>query len=515
MMIWMTMLACGFFAKPLLPQGDATRPDIVVVSVDTLRADHLSSYGHGRPTSPFFDRLAAEGTRFADARSASPWTLPAHTTMLTGQLPATHHVVDDAIKLDLATPVLPELAQAAGWKTGGFVATMYVSRLFGFERGFDRFEDFDIHSEKANLRGEVLAEDVVDAALAWWRKQAAGEPVFLFLHVYDVHYEYDPPGEYGTLFDRAPQADDPRYRNYFHFKKNPLSDAQFEHQRAQYDEAIRYVDDQFSRIDAAAREAGREIRWVITSDHGEEFGERGTWGHAHTLYSEQLHVPLIISGPGLPAGKVVVDTVGGHDVAPTVASWLGKSGALQADGIDLGEAMAGARLPPRPFLAETTRFKTNRLSLLEGGLRLEWDLKKGRRELFAPAADPAERKDLAKARPADVVRLQARVRELIGEPWVANQAGTVTTEDGWVLTTQRRRRLEVAKGDRFQILPYDAKVHFEPDEGAKAGPFQAVGGVRPGAGSGLSWQGKGEAVGVELDEATRKALEALGYIQTE
>ena len=154
----------GCFGEPDLPSGDPARPDIILISVDTLRADHLSSYGYARQTSPFFDQLAAEGARYSFARSASPWTLPAHTTMLTGQLPLTHKVVDDELRLPADVPVLPELLQQQGFATGGFVGTMYVSRMFGFERGFDFFEDFDIHTERANLKGETVAEDVVDAA---------------------------------------------------------------------------------------------------------------------------------------------------------------------------------------------------------------------------------------------------------------------------------------------------------------------------------------------------------------
>ena len=147
--------------------------------------------------------------------------------------------------------------------------------------------------------------------------------MFLFLHVYDAHYAYDPPEPYASMFDRPPEKGDPKYRNYFHFKKKPLTPEQFEHQLAQYDESIRFVDAQLKRISEAAAAAGRSVRWVVTADHGEEFGERGSWGHAHTLYSEQLHVPLVVSGPGLPEGMVIDEVVGTHDVAPTIAGWVG------------------------------------------------------------------------------------------------------------------------------------------------------------------------------------------------
>lgn len=493
-----------------LPEGDPTRPDIVLISIDTLRADHLASYGHTRTTSPWFDALAASGTRFSFARSASPWTLPSHTTMLSGQLPMTHMVVEDKLALDPGTPVLPEVLQGLGYRTGGFVATLYVSRLFRFDRGFEHFNDFDIHTEKANLKNEVLAEHVVDEALRWWSTLPPGEPVFLFLHSYDVHYEYDPPGDYGTLFDRAPQKSDPKYKNYHHFSKHPLNDEQFEHQRAQYDEAIRYVDDQFKRIEDAAKKAGRNVRFVITADHGEEFGERGSWGHAHTLYAEQLNVPLIMSGGGLPTG-VVEGAVGTQDIAPTLAAWA-SAPMEKADGIDLNAFMKGEPVPSRALPAETTRFKTNRLSVYHEGLRLEWDIKANQAELFDPHADPLERTDLASARPDDVSRLQRVVVETLGMPWEAHAAGTVKTGGAILQNGEKKRSLDVQPGDRFLVLPYDAGVRFV-SAGTEFGPWKAVGGDHPGTNCPLRFLGHSNAGGVAMDDGDHALLEALGYIQ--
>ena len=518
-MIPLLMLAgCGWLTDTpsdgaALQAGDTARPDVILVSIDTLRADHLSSYGHSRETSPFIDSLAADGVRFSHARSASPWTLPAHTTMLSGQLPSTHRIVEDNVTLDASIPVLPELMKAQGYATAGVVATLYVSELFGFDRGFDHFEDFGIHTEKANLSGGTTADMVVDDALGWWEQQPAGQPVFLFLHVYDAHYAYDPPEPYASMFDRPPQKGDPKYRNYFHFKKKPLTPEQFEHQLAQYDESIRFVDAQLQRLSEAAAEAGRNVRWVVTADHGEEFGERGSWGHAHTLYSEQLHVPLVVSGPGLPEGAVIDEVVGTHDVAPTIAGWVGAEG-LAPDGLDLAEAMGGAKLGARPFPGETTRFKTNRLSLYRDGLRLEWDLSKDRRELFAPGADPAEATDLAMDRPDDVDRLQHELVALLGHPWTAVEAGMVSAKKGYVVANGKRlRSLKVEAGDRFQVLPYDAEVHWRSGE-RQVGPFGAQGDhPRPEGGAPLSLEEAGAAAEVVLTDDVRAALEAIGYMQ--
>ena len=510
-LVFATAVGCQRGKPGPLPPGDPGRPDIVLISIDTLRADHLQSYGHYRKTSPWFDQLAADGTRFAFARSSSPWTLPSHTTMLSGQLPKTHMVVEDKHVLPETTPVLPELLQAAGYKTGGFVATLYVSRMFNFDRGFDRFSDFDIQSEKENLRGEVLAEHVVDSALRWWGEQPAGQPVFLFLHSYDVHYEYDPPGDYGTLFDRAPQKGDRKYKNYHHFKKHKVSEEQFEHQRAQYDEAIRYVDDQFKRIADAAEAAGRSVRFVITADHGEEFGERGSWGHAHTLYAEQLHIPFIVSGAGIPKG-VVEGAVGSQDIAPTIAGWVdGTPDFGVLDGIDLEAVMAGAEAPSRGFSAETTRFKTNRLGYYADGLRLEWDLKADRAELFDPHADPKEATDLADARPEDVRKLQQALAAELGTPWKATSAGKILTKGRILKEGRWVKSLQVQPGDEFLVLPYDAGVSMTVG-GTRFGPWKAVGGDRPGAGCPLQYSGGGAIGSVSMDDSDLALLETLGYI---
>lgn len=515
--------------EPKLPAGDPATPDIVLVSIDTLRADHLSCYGHDRPTSPFIDGLAKRGVRFARARSAAPWTLPSHTTILTGQGLATHGVVEDTLSVDPGTPLLAEVLRARGYATGGFVATMYVSSLFGFDRGFDRFEDFGIHTEKRNLRGEVVAEDVVDEALDWWSDLPPGRPAFAFLHVYDVHYTYDPPEPYASMFDRPPRKGDPRYRNYFYFLKHPLTAEQFAHQRAQYDEAIRYVDDQLARLDAAIRKAGRRARWVVLADHGEEFGERGSWGHAHTLYPEQLDVPLVMAGPGIPEGRVVEGFVGTEDVAPTVAGWAEAPG-LRPDGIDLAPAMAGQPLPDRAFYAATSRFATNRVGWLEDGYRLDWDLGTGIQELYDEREDPGETRDLLQRRgPPEAVyrrspspherarRYADRVAAVAGRAWEARAAGLVEVPKGAAILKNGRgvrRVLRVKPGDRFRVVPEDAQVKFTGDGDGPSGIWAAAGGTPPGEGDPLAVIGASGAARVELDEATRAALEALGYMQS-
>ena len=504
------LLACSS-SEPQIKKGDPARPDVIMVSIDTLRADHLSSYGHHRPTSPFLDRLASEGTRFDHARSNSPWTLPAHLTMLTGQLPVTHQVTDDHLALDPSVRVLPEAMVEAGYATGASVATLYVSRKFGFDRGFDFFDDHGIDNEKKNLRGEVVATDIIGEAVEWIESLEEGKPFYLFLHFYDVHYHYDPPPPFDTMFDRAPAKSDRRFTNYYRHKKKPLTKKQKAHQLAQYDESIAYVDAQLGGLYDALDKAGRKQRWVVTSDHGEEFGERGSWGHAHTLYAEQLRVPLIVSGEGLPQGQVVEEAVGIQDIAPTITSWVDKR-MPEADGIDLNPAMEGAPVPSRPFPAETFRFKTRRISLYEDGKRIEWDLMRNKQELFDADSDRLEVKNLAKEDKASTAALARRAEEVFGRPWTASVDGELKVKKGVVLRLGAKSKRKIKAGDDFQVLPYDAATSFTPDaESEASGPWRST--SPPEDGAPIQYNATARTAGIELDDATKKMLEQLGYMQ--
>ena len=507
-----SLLACTSGGSEIAV-GNPAQPDVILVSIDTLRADHLSSYGHDRKTSPFLDDLAANGTRFDHARSNSPWTLPAHLTMLTGQLPVTHQVTDDHLALDPSVRVLPEAMREAGYATGASVATLYVSRKFGFDRGFDFFDDHGIQTEKQNLKGTVVASDVIGSAVDWIEDLPEGKPFFLFLHFYDVHYHYDPPPPFDTMFDRAPAKGDRKFKNYYaHFKK-PLTETQKAHQLAQYDESIAYVDAQLKALYEQLESAGRKQRWVVTSDHGEEFGERGSWGHAHSLYAEQLRVPLIVSGAGLPENKVIAEAVGIHDIAKTVASWVDQPMAA-SDGLDLNPAMAGAPVPSRPFPAETFRFKTRRISLYENGKRIEWDLRKNNIELFNADEDRLELNDLAATDPASVAALSSRAEEVWARPWEASADGLVKVKKGVVLRDGARRSQRVSAGDTFQVLPYDAQTTFTPLGATEPeGPWQST--SPPPEGASVAYNAEARTAGIELDADTRKMLEQLGYMQAD
>lgn len=477
------------------PAGDPERPDIVLVSIDSLRPDRLSAYGHPRDTSPALEKLAARGLRFTEARAASPWTLPSHVTMLTGRWPTEHGVVDDGLALAPDQPWLPERLRDAGYATAGFVSTIYVSRSFGFDRGFDRFDDYGI-TEQNNLAHPVRIDRLVQDATAWMVARPPGEPAFLFLHTYDVHYPYLPPERWNTRYDEAGTRKSTKYRNYFHYFQRPLSAERIAHLFAQYDESIRYVDDHLGPFFRQWTRSDRDVWVFVTADHGEEIGERGSWGHAHTLTPEQLDIPLIVAGPGVTPA-VRDDRVGTIDLAATAAAIAGLP--WSGDGHDLR-----APVPARRFWAETSRKDTNKVALLDPDVRFELDLAAGARHLWDLTADPDERTDLAATRTGQATVLERALYAHLGEHWTTG-APSLTT-DGAVWRDGEGLGDTVPSPGRFGLWPPDAELR--PADGP---PVKGVTGVGPG--DRVAYDGPRTAVAVTLDDATRAQLEALGYLQ--
>ncbi len=458
---------CG---SATLPAGDPTRPDVILVSIDSLRPDHLGSYGNARQPSPFLDGLASAGLRYTEARAHSPWTLPSHTTMLSGRGPLEHEVVEDTRRIPADLPLVQEALGGAGYSTAGFVTTVYVSDTFGFERGFSHFEDYGI-GRAENLKRTVNAETVVDDALTWART-AEGKPVFLFLHFYDVHYPYLPPEPWNLKYDKPGSKKSTRYRSYEWTLKNPLSADRLAHLQAQYDESIAYVDDQLARLGAAWAKSGRRVSWVVTADHGEEFGEHGGWGHAHTLHPEVMRVPLVVSGAGVDTPAVREERVGVVDVAATLAGLAGVP--FPSSGVDVRGAV-----PVRDQVFETSRFDSARLGLWSAGRRIDLDFTRDAQVVYGDV-DADESTPLA-ADPA----LEALAWAAVGERWTAT--GPVTTR-GWLHAAGVGTTHRWDGPGPFALYPPDALVDG-PATRAAAPPS------------------------VTLTEDTREQLRALGYEQ--
>ena len=322
------MLAGVLAAAGLGIVAQTPPPSVVLITLDTVRADRIGAYGYTKGATPTLDRLAREGVRFADATSQAPLTGPAHAALLTGQYPARLGVRDNATTpIPAGTRTMARAFKEKGYRTGGFVGAFILGSEYGFGQGFDVFDaSFARYSAGNKLQAQRRGGEVVDEAIKWLRG-AAGRPTFAWIHLYDAHAPYDAPAPYRTRFTTAP-----------------------------YDGEIAYVDSCVARVVAVLEEAGQLDRTVIAviADHGEGLGDHGEAEHGLFLYDAVLHVPWILRLPGREsAGTVVASQVRSIDVAPTLTSFGGAS-LPAVDGENVMALVRGAtRRDPPPSYAET------------------------------------------------------------------------------------------------------------------------------------------------------------------
>jgi arylsulfatase A-like enzyme len=329
------------------PRPAAKRPNLILISIDTLRADRLGCYGGPHPTSPAIDAMARQGTRFANAYSAAPWTLPSHMTMMTGLYPSAHGVNPDRRQFEgvknsserfqirgsakLAT--LAERLSRLGYRTSAITEGGWVAAKFGFDQGFDRYvahDDDNLDAGTQKLTLEWLATHAETS------EKSAGDarPFFLFVHTYQVHQPYHQPPPYDSLYVTPghlgyalPRASLPiAILDKFKDSSFPPTAADVEAFRARYDGEVRHADAFVGRLleTLQATGLGRDTIVLLTSDHGEELFDHGGFDHGETLYDEVLHVPMILWGPGrIPEGKTAETQVGSIDILPTLVELAG------------------------------------------------------------------------------------------------------------------------------------------------------------------------------------------------
>lgn len=309
------------------------RPNLVLVTLDTVRADHLGCYGDRQAITPELDRLAGEGLRFTNASSAVPLTLPSHTSVLSGLLPPHHGLRNNgAGALRPGTATLATLLGGAGYRTGAFVGSFVLDHRFGLAPGFEVYDDEIERDPKAGavLEAERPGREVVDRALAWLRKEDA-RPFFLWVHLYDAHAPYTPPPAWAARHPGRP-----------------------------YDGEISEVDEQVGRILEELRRRGLAGRTVVAvaADHGEGLGEHGELTHGLLLYEPTLRVPFLLRAPWALKPRVVETPVSLVDLAPTLAGLLGQPfpQAAALDGRDLSKALIAGGEPAAGEVYAETRY---------------------------------------------------------------------------------------------------------------------------------------------------------------
>ena len=393
-----------------------TRPgpiNLILVSIDTLRADHVGVYGYSKPTTPAIDAFARDAVVFRNCFAHAPATLASHASLFTSLLPQ-HHGASIALESQLApsATTLTEVLAGAGYQTASFNGGIQLDAAYGLDRGFDVYESVQPRSTRPQtLTGEaVRLASGVERSRAWL--DHVQPPFFLFLHSYEIHHPYTPRsrdlahfrGDYtGPLPDHISM----KTLRQVNTGRRRLSKADVAHVVATYDAELRSADAAFGELIEILREKRLydDTLIVLTSDHGEEFGEHGKMGwHSHTLFDELLHVPLIIRFPGSRwAGATFDAQVRILDVAPTVLSALGLAPPPGYAGQDLLPLFGGEPATDLPLFAAIDNDAEQRPWALRAG-RWKFDFRSGR--LYDLGTDPHERIDVA-----------ANHQEIVSELW--------------------------------------------------------------------------------------------------
>jgi choline-sulfatase len=379
---------CGLAAMGAA-QGQAppaAKPNLLLVTIDTLRADHVGAYGYKAGATPVMDRLAREGVRMADAVVHVPQTRPSHVSLFTGRLPYEHGLRDNySAPLARGTPTLASVLRAQGYDTGGFIGAYPVSRASGLDQGFATFDDpFGAFEATTTREGRVErpAREVVDRALAWLDAPRTA-PFFAWVHLFDPHAPY--PAPFRTRFAARP-----------------------------YDGEVAYADAQLGRLVAWLDRGGLRGRTlvVVTSDHGESLGEHGEDEHMLFVYDATLRVPLLMSWPGrLPAAGLVSGQFRGVDLMATLLELLGVPSPATSGASRASQALAGGRLPDNECYAES----------LYGSLHFGWAPLRAlraegwkyvdapRAELYRVTEDPRELTNLLDTRGSVAAAIKVRL----------------------------------------------------------------------------------------------------------
>lgn len=416
-------VGAGWAAMPSWNRLFKRSPTIVLITLDTTRADHLSCYGCARPTSPCIDRFAAQALIYENAVSPATWTLPAHASLFTGKFVSSHGVAlsrDGFLDLVIPSPepgppahwrarplaenetTLAALLTQAGYSTSAVVACPWMKSVFGMSRGFEQYDDDNIMTVNGRR-----AEEVTDRALEIMAAPS-DRPKFLFLNYYDAHQPYEAPLEFQRQIDAYDERLEP---------PRTAHEAAIRRLVLQYDAEILYMDSHVGRLFEGLRQLGQfeDALIIVTADHGDLLGEHGCFGHPGLVYQEAIQVPLIVRAPGWrrSTGRVA-DWVQLHDVFPLI---------LQSAGIEVPQGIQ-ADVPPdirHPILVEgRTPLEFNAevggdwFAIIADGWKYAWSTG-GEHQLFNLTKDPRELQNLFARYPKRARKMADMLHEYLAE----------------------------------------------------------------------------------------------------
>ena len=445
-------------------QRKGGRPNILLISIDTLRADHLGCYGYGRPTSPNIDGLAKKGVLFENAFSPASWTLPGHMSIFTSLYPSFHKLEARRgnLRLDSSEQTIAELLKDVGYRTASFVTHPYLAAKWGFDQGFDLY-----FMQQPIVRAAEQTESVI-GWLDWhvFHERRGLEPsgFFLFVHYMDPHETYSAPQPFRDRYtgDYEGHLRPEDHLVTMFLEQDFRSQADYQYVLALYDGEISYVDDEIGRLLDSFDDVGLLASTVIalTSDHGEEFKEHSGMGHKTTIYAEQLQVPLIITNPArITAGQRVSSQASLVDIYPTLVGLIGEEIPAQAQGIDLGQFFTRAstyderRVKPERTSESPPQFAElgplgyswegpfDKRAIRTDRYKLILNYEQGPKELFDIRTDPREQHNLYPS-----MRNDAEIRDLERRLTAFIEAGAAYNPDA-----RDRNKIEVDQKIRQQL----------------------------------------------------------------
>lgn len=368
--------------------GAGSKPNIVLIVIDTLRADHLGCYGYERNTSPSIDSLAETGITWLNVQGQSSWTLPAITTIYTGLNVREHGAGrrgNTVYAMNNSITTIPLFMKQCGYTTMGIFNIYLLSEQFGFNRGFDGFS--------CQWLGDGRAGVSVDEAIDWISELDGSTPFFLGLHIFDPHDPYEPPAPYDTLFTPSPSLG----INWWPAHPDGSlddSDENLEYLTGLYDGEIAWTDSQLERLFTLLRENGMDENTVIivTADHGEEFLDHGNVGHGFTMHREIVHVPLIITGPGIPTDSVDNTLRCQLDILPTILDMVGMAQPEYLHGHTLLSSAVPSRAVPASNVNSLIPDITAAVTM--GSRKLIWNVENNSSSMFDISSDPFEHQPL-------------------------------------------------------------------------------------------------------------------------
>jgi arylsulfatase A-like enzyme len=419
-----------FINQQTLQKKIKEKPNVILISVDALRADHVGAYGYRENTTPHLDELARKGTLFHNHIADASWTLPSHAAMLTSQY---SHVIG-VEKIDQSIPkstvTLPEVLKNYGYNTKGIISFAFVEPMYGFEQGFDEYD-----TSNSYFNGEYRdkwyksSPDITDKAISWITKNK-DKRFFLFLHYFDVHEAYNPPPPFDKLFNAS---------------ENEIVNA--------YDGEIAYTDYHLGRLfsQLSALDLTDNTLIIVTSDHGDAFMEHGVYGHEPTVYEEIIQTPLIVSLPArIPEAKAVFQQTQSIDVAPTVLDILGFPIPREFNGETLlplilgkgtpkGREYTFSRVISQWYHKETVRTPKYKLIHVYEPLNASLDntTRVHSYELYDLEQDSGEKKNLIAERPDVVSELKT-----VLDVWLSRGKDANVTVQPVELSEAAKKRLE-------------------------------------------------------------------------